>query len=230
LNATKLILLPGMDGTGDLFAPLLEYIPAAFGPRVIRYPTHQMFGYDQLLNRIEDELVSEESIILLGESFSGPLAIRYAARHPAQVRALILAVSFARFSIPWFIVECFKRFARARPTDWMLRWMLASREAPVSMIHQLRRTLRKVDPLVIAHRIAQVSCVDVRSELSGCRMPVLYLCASDDRIVRTSRRREIEQACPGVVVRTLASPHLLLQTAPAEAWRELQLFLRETDR
>lgn len=33
-----LLMLPGMDGTGRLFAPLLPHLPAAIDPRVLSYP------------------------------------------------------------------------------------------------------------------------------------------------------------------------------------------------
>ena len=35
---TALVLLPGMDGTGDLFAPLLSALPPALRTIVVRYP------------------------------------------------------------------------------------------------------------------------------------------------------------------------------------------------
>ena len=34
----KLVLLPGMDGTGRLFEPLLNFLPAWLAPIVIAYP------------------------------------------------------------------------------------------------------------------------------------------------------------------------------------------------
>ncbi|WP_228488314.1 hypothetical protein [Caenimonas koreensis] len=43
---TTLVLLPGMDGTGDLFAP---FIAAWKGPvHVVRYPTDTALNYQEL--------------------------------------------------------------------------------------------------------------------------------------------------------------------------------------
>jgi thioesterase domain-containing protein len=70
-----LVLLPGMDGTGELFAPFL----AALGPDqavvVVRYPTDRELGYAELEQVARAALPVDQPFILLGESFSGPVAI-----------------------------------------------------------------------------------------------------------------------------------------------------------
>ena len=45
----QLVLLPGMDGTGDLFDPLLSALPAAPPPVVLRYPAREPLDYPCLL-------------------------------------------------------------------------------------------------------------------------------------------------------------------------------------
>jgi pimeloyl-[acyl-carrier protein] methyl ester esterase len=214
-----------MDGTGELFAPLRGEIPAAFHPFVITYPTDQPLGYDALLARVEQQIDEAEPIVLVAESFSGPLAIQYAAKHPERVCAMVLCVSFARFPVPPLLVSMAKHFARARPTDFMLRLLLAGWDAPPETLQLLRRVIRRVDPRVLAHRFEEVARVDARGDLRRCTAPILYLGASDDRLVRSYRRREMELIQPQMVVRKIASPHLLLQTAPAEAWRCIEEFL-----
>lgn len=46
---TRLVLLPGMDGTGTLFEPLLDVLAAEWEPIVVRYPPDEALGYDALL-------------------------------------------------------------------------------------------------------------------------------------------------------------------------------------
>lgn len=214
-----------MDGTGELFAPLLAQIPSQFHPHVITYPTDQLLGYDTLLEHIEHQINESEPVALVAESFSGPLAIRYAAKHPERVCAMVLCVSFVRFPVPQVVVSLSKYFASARPADWMLRLLLAGWDAPPEMLQLLRRTIRRVDPRVLAHRFEEVARVDAREDLRRCTAPILYLGANDDHLVRSYRRREMELIQPQMVVRKIASPHLLLQTAPAEAWRCIEEFL-----
>src|SRR5262245_21849903 len=91
-----LVLLPGMDGT----AKLPEEFVAALGPTVeatvVSYPTDRAMGYPELESLVRSRLPVDRPYVLLGESFSGPIAISIAGSCPAGLRALILCGSFAR--------------------------------------------------------------------------------------------------------------------------------------
>jgi len=50
---TRLVLLPGMDGTGILFEPLLNVLPREWEPIVVRYPPDEARGYDELLEVVK---------------------------------------------------------------------------------------------------------------------------------------------------------------------------------
>ena len=97
-----LILLPGLDGTGELFAPLLRRIERmhihADEPQLIahalRYPTHDKLDLRQLHHAVEHyiahNLPEDARYVILGESFSGPVAITvaYAAQTAREGEAL----------------------------------------------------------------------------------------------------------------------------------------------
>src|SRR4051812_16660002 len=101
INMVKLILMPGMDGTGELFAPLLRALGNSIETTVLRYPTDEPLGYSELLPRVRAALPASGPFVLLGESFSGPLAIMIAAEAPAGLRGVILSASFASNPIRW---------------------------------------------------------------------------------------------------------------------------------
>jgi hypothetical protein len=44
--AITLVLLPGMDGTGELFADFVTAVGDAAVPLVVRYPGHQPLDYE----------------------------------------------------------------------------------------------------------------------------------------------------------------------------------------
>jgi hypothetical protein len=44
-----LVLLPGMDGTGVLFAPFIAALGPGYRVIVVTYPTHEPLGYEALL-------------------------------------------------------------------------------------------------------------------------------------------------------------------------------------
>jgi pimeloyl-[acyl-carrier protein] methyl ester esterase len=95
-----LVLLPGLDGTGKLFTELLRALDCRVASIVVPYPTDVALGYDELETLVRAALPAQGSYVLLGESFSGPLAIRIAARPPPGLVGLILSVTFASNPYP----------------------------------------------------------------------------------------------------------------------------------
>ena len=93
---TTLVLLPGLDGTGTLFGPLVEALAGKLRVAVLSYPVDRALGYDALEAIADAGLPPQGPLVLLGESFSGPLAVSIAARHPDRVVGLVLCCSFVR--------------------------------------------------------------------------------------------------------------------------------------
>ncbi len=99
----RLILLPGMDGTGDLFDPLLKMIPPKYQVQAIAYPADELLSYEGLYDFVGDQLRNQGQIILVAESFSGPLALRIANSEPERIRAVILCASFVYPPVPRWV-------------------------------------------------------------------------------------------------------------------------------
>ncbi len=57
--ACRLVLLPGLDGTGDLFAPLLQALPLSMQPVVVTYPAGQAMSYEALLEHVQKLLPTD---------------------------------------------------------------------------------------------------------------------------------------------------------------------------
>src|SRR5262249_52151039 len=96
MRPTRLVLLPGMDGTGILLEPLLELLPADLVAKVVSYPANEPCGYEGLLKIVRAALPEDGPFILLGESFSGPLAIIAADARPRGLQGVVLCASFVR--------------------------------------------------------------------------------------------------------------------------------------
>ncbi|WP_457668658.1 hypothetical protein [Thiolapillus sp.] len=48
----KLVMLPGLDGTGDLFKPFLELLPEEMNVTVISYPVNIKQNYEELVELV----------------------------------------------------------------------------------------------------------------------------------------------------------------------------------
>jgi pimeloyl-ACP methyl ester carboxylesterase len=97
-----LILLPGLDGTGILFRSFFEAIGARVDAQIVAYPADQSLGYAELETLVREALPRDRPYVVLGESFSGPIAIRLGAKPPAGMAGLILCVTFAKNPYPLF--------------------------------------------------------------------------------------------------------------------------------
>ncbi len=68
----RIVLLPGLDGTGLLFEPFIQKCPEGYLPEVIQYPHDRPHSYTALEEIIESKIPGNDKFLILGESFSGP--------------------------------------------------------------------------------------------------------------------------------------------------------------
>lgn len=214
-----------MDGTGRLFEPLTKVLPSELKAVIVSYPTDQAFGYEALLQRIE-AAVPSEPFVVVGESFSGPLALMLASRRPPNLKGVVLCASFAKFPLP--VPERWRGAVRPwmfrfQPL-WLLSLVLLGRHGFGTLGRTLRESVRTVSPKAFAARANAVASVDVSGELKDCSVPLLYLRASSDLVIRPSCLKHIQSLRPDVEVAVLPGPHLVLQVSPQKAVEALWKF------
>ena len=227
LLMTTLVLLPGMDGTGSLFGPLVDALAGKLRVEVVRYPCNSPAGYSELERVAEACLPTEGPLILLGESFSGPIAISLAAKHAGRVAGLILCCTFVRSPYP--ALSKLKHLTALAPVKWvptrLAAVMLLGRFETPKLRAALGEALAAVSANVLRSRLKAVLSVDAASALSRISTPILYLLASEDRVMPASAGVAICAIQPSVRVVQIAAPHCLLQAAPTEAARAIQQFV-----
>src|SRR4051812_42890566 len=113
MASITLVLLPGMDGTGQLFDLFVSALSGEFEIKVAAYPTSTPLGYAELEAIARETIPKEGPYVILGESFSGPIAISLAASAPAQLKGLILCCTFIRNPRP--ALSFFSPFLRLLP-------------------------------------------------------------------------------------------------------------------
>lgn len=222
-----MMLLPGMHGTGDLFGPFVNAAPASFAPVAIELPP--MGAYDELALALEPRLPRDGRCVLVAESFSGPLAIRLADRHPDRVSALVLCNSFAAAPrpgvlryLPWSLLFS------VEPPAFVVRHVLVGEDAPSALVAAVRRAVSSTSVSVMTERVRAVLSVDDAATLRNLRQPVLDLRGTDDRLVPTRAADLVRSTRPDAVREDIPGPHLLLQARPAEAWRVIAAFCGRT--
>jgi pimeloyl-[acyl-carrier protein] methyl ester esterase len=225
---TTLVLLPGLDGTGTLFQPLLRELPPHWQAVVVGYPMEAHAGYEALTRLAAQALPAEGPVVVLGESFSGPVAIRLAASLGQRLKALILCCSFARNPRPALArlggLIGWLPSADVLPSSLVAHALLGSRANAESRV-LLAAALSRLPASVLRARLRMVMAVDVSRELAALRAPVLYLQAVQDRIVPPAAAADIQRICPAASIIRLDGPHGLLQAAPAPCATAMTSFL-----
>ncbi len=223
-----LILLPGMDGTGRLFESILGHLPPEFRPLVVAYPP-DIARYDDLMPIVRAALPRDDPFVLVGESFSGPLAVRVAAGNPPGLRGLVLIASFVRPPARWPFPAL--RAAVVGPAVAVVPWhvqarFLLGRNPDPQLLATVREVVESVPSATMAGRIREVLRADVSGAAAGVRRPMLYLRASQDAIVPRRCDALISELVPHVRIEEIDGPHLLLQASPGPAAASITAFVR----
>jgi len=218
----SLILLPGMDGTGDLFAPILPYLKSSFPVVVVDYPIDQSLDYATLTNKVLKRC-PEGRYVLVAESFSGPIAAEIAGRAPDRLLAVIFVCSFLR--TPSRIGALFRNVLqivpKPRPPSWMtataVRQRLLNGCPDERVVQSVVAAVERVEVRVLAERLRGLLGLHALPATPARALPVAYLRATADRLVGDDAWADIRAVYPDAQRFDLAGPHCLLQSHPSEA-------------
>jgi pimeloyl-ACP methyl ester carboxylesterase len=216
--ATTIVLLPGLDGTGTLFADFISALGKDFSPMVVSYPANQPLDYRALEEQVRAVLPTDRPYLLLGESFSGPIAVSIAASKSPGLTGLILSCSFVRNPLP--ALRPLKRTLRFLPVKSHLVESIFARLLAGTSSQEIRKKMRKaldcVSSNTLRARLQAVLETDYSDKLRQVRAPILYLKAARDHVVPSSAAKHIARLVPSVQIVSFKGPHLLLQTLPHE--------------
>jgi pimeloyl-ACP methyl ester carboxylesterase len=222
-----LLLLPGMPGTDALFKPLVDKLEDHFEIDAVSYPPDEPLGYEQLLNLVTSRIPKEKPYFILGESFSGPLAVMAALKCPENILGVILVASFVTSPMPRWINRL-KRFARGPILDVRPRShindRLMGKECDERTRIWIHENLPRLKNEVLSARVEAVLDVNVREELKSLQAPILYIAGSDDWLIGKKCINIIWLCRPDVEIKVLDGVHMILQTNPTDAAAAIKEF------
>jgi pimeloyl-[acyl-carrier protein] methyl ester esterase len=225
------ILLPGIDGTGKMYGPLMECLPEWIAPQVMHYPTQRVLNYTELTEDVLQRLPVAGDFVIIAESFAGPLALMLRERIPNRVKALVLGCTFLTNPRPWLSVP-----ARWLMADWMLSMEPSKFLAKVfvtgfgisdAMLERAISIHKEVAPTVTRHRLYDVFNVDVRELYKQCPIPILHLYGKHDHLILNYSVREMQRLRPDVQSVVIDGPHYLYQMRPQQCSMHISAFLQD---
>ncbi|MCH9671321.1 MAG: alpha/beta hydrolase [Gammaproteobacteria bacterium] len=226
MTRTTLVLLPGLDGTGQLFAPLLPYLDASEVVHCVYGPHRNWLDY---VAQVESELASHGRVSLLAESFSGPIALELMARRPSRFGPSVLSATFAR--APWrslLALASWLRLSRLAPGALRARLVagLCLNGVRDRALHaRVLEVVLSLPDAVLDARLRALSQMNCMHRLSQVSVRCLCLTGTHDRIIRHGRSRVLAEGLTNRREALLDAPHLLLQAAPEVAARLINVHL-----
>lgn len=222
----RALILPGLDGTSELLTEFVGALEPGILADVVAYPSVNRMDYDELAEFVERSL-PDERLLLVAESFSGPVAIKLAAKAPGRFVGLVLCASFA--APPRAPLRLFRRFLRLPvpvPGSGLVGRVAMGRWLTESWKDRIESVIRKLRPEVARHRLHAIAGIDVSGELRRIRCPILYLQATGDRLVPAGAWARIQACAPDARLAIIDGPHFLLQANPRLAAAAIAEFAR----
>ena len=218
MSLKKLVLLPGMDGSGELLRGFVAALPKGFETETLWYPADRWMSYGELAGTLRGAISVDEPFVLVAESFGTPLAILIAALNPPNLQGIVLCAGFATSPVRgWkreLAMELAPLVSHVTMPGFVAKYLLVGDEAPRALVESVTDAVSWVPPKVMCSRVREMLCVDVRAELAQVKVPILYVQPTQDRLVDPACMEEIRLVKPARTV-TIEGPHLLLQTEPA---------------
>jgi pimeloyl-[acyl-carrier protein] methyl ester esterase len=229
LAPKHLVLLPGLDGTGELFVDFVAALPESCTATTVAYPTDRFLPYTDLRPFVSAAVPQSERFVLVAESFSTPLAVWYAGANPRNLAAVVICAGFVGSPLHGWsgTVKALAkpRLFRLKPPRSILEYFLLGQNAPLDLLQKLRNALNEVSPHVLSGRVREVLDCDARDDLRRTTVPLLYLEATYDRLLSSSCKEEFYRLRPDTLFRSVPAPHLLLQREPQKAAAIMMAFI-----
>lgn len=211
----KVVLLPGLDGTGVLFKPFIEVLPSEIVSLVISYPLNARLSYEELTELVISQL-PEEDFILVGESFSGYITYQVALRKPKNLQSVIFVASFLENPRPFLLGLSSwlptSHILSAPVPNYIVKTFLLGSAADKKMIGLFKQSIKQVSPHVLTYRLNEIAKLPNSHQF--CELKATYIQATDDKLVPARCVESFKKVFKNINVFQIEGSHLVLQVNP----------------
>ncbi|MET0051453.1 MAG: alpha/beta fold hydrolase [Candidatus Thiodiazotropha sp.] len=209
----KLIMLPGLDGTGRLFQGFLQCYPGE--TRVVPLPMDGPQDHHALALRIFTQL-PEEDFVLLAESYSGLIAMHLMAMGLIHLKGVIFVASFLNSPNPWLLrlgsVLPLERPPGGHIPNILYRALILGKQAPDALIRDFLQVIAELPAGLLKQRLRVLK--SLQAPAFEIDIPVFYLQAQQDRLIGRDSWCDFKRRFPAAECFPVDGPHLLLQSQP----------------
>lgn len=222
----RIVLLPGLDGTGRLFSPLLECVddPARF--LVVRYQDVPA-DLDQLSQQAEAIIPEGQAVILIAESFSSLVALRLLERGRIEIGGILFFAGFARAPCPLllnlarFVPAFIIKFFSTHPV--LVRLFFLTNKMPLSIFNLYLDVERGIPQEVLKDRIRLLyeakNLPSIKTDI-----PFGQLRVRGDLLVSKRSTADLRTLNPELFFWEVDGTHFFLQTNPKKSLQIIREF------
>ncbi len=210
----KVLLIPGMDGTGKLFSPLLAELPSGLDTQVICL--NELTTQTPIEQALEIAfLIGSEEVIVLSESYSGYIAYHLSLLPNTNIRHVIFAASFLE-NPTWL-----SRLNELLPLnlvrsglipDFALSSVLFAQPNNKKLVKIFNSSLKLISNSMLRHRLRVIANMVRPSE--SLSVPCTYVQASNDYLVSYKSVDVFKELCININIVQANGGHFIVQSNP----------------
>jgi pimeloyl-ACP methyl ester carboxylesterase len=185
------LLIPGLDGTGKLFYRQIDRLSKYYRVLAWSFFPRASFDLADLVQELAESTDGETagSMLVIGESFGGVIAMQFALTYPERLNRLGLVNTFPvyrrriRIRLALRLVGLFNR-PKLRPLkERVVDRMLASEGILSEDRLKYKEAIKLVHYPAYRRRLEIVRSVDLRNQLQEISVPTLMFASGKDKLV-----------------------------------------------
>ena len=210
----KIILLPGLDGTGILFEKLLEEIPSVFDVEVVSYDSIKAVSYSSQAIEIAERF-KHEDIFIVGESYSGRVVYELCQILGGHVKGVVFLASFISRPSAMSRVASIMPLGLLKPnrlSRFMLYLFGFNMAGGPEVVAPVFQSLQKTDKRKLKLRLSNIAHLAKPTEKIDC--PVTYIRPSTDLLVGINSVKYLASMCSNFSRAKVNGGHFIAQSNP----------------
>ena len=225
-----LVLVPGLDGTGELFKPLMKILPKELNTLIVKYPKDKILTFEELVAVVNEQIPKNKEIIILAESFAGPVVLNLLKNYQFDVKNIIFCSTFAisprkRLLTLLKVMPLSSVFHLPIP-NFILKYFCVGKGASKVLIDLVKDAIKIVKPAVLASRLRMLVDIDERNSLNKLSsIDCCYIQALEDKLVLNQCVDDFIDNVPNLKVKVINGSHFIIQAKPDEYWRFIKTIL-----
>ncbi len=218
----RLILLPGMDGTGILFKPLEKLIPSFIEYEIIPLASFQSNKPNVQATELAEKLGNEE-VVIFAESYSGLIAYELCKLNTVTIKHVFFAACF--LERPTFLSKfsCLLPFSLLRSEiipSAILGSLFFAKPTSSDLVNLFYQSLNNVSDMNLKSRLNVIALVKTQTDVIN--QPCTYIKASSDWLVSNKVIGTFRSLCLNINIVDVEGGHFIVQSNPSKCWELIQ--------